>query len=169
MYPQYNPISQNPLGRLPRRKRTQHCTHADTQHVVVCHHDVEFYKQRSLLLLLYSFCDYLEEQLRYVFHTGSFLFFQLLLLVVCGRQGTSWYLMGTIPPHFTHQHAFLFVSGTAALHRMEPRPRLSMRKGLCGAEGVRSDSALSLSLTHLMRESWQPLLKPCAKGLVRPP
>lgn len=61
------PSVKTPPGRLPRRKRTQHCTHADAQHMVACHRDVEFYNQRSLLLLLYSFCDYLVEQLRNVF------------------------------------------------------------------------------------------------------
>lgn len=164
MYPQYKPISQTPPESPYKGTHSQHCTHADTQHMVVCHCDADVYNQRSLLLLLYSFVYFQEQQLRCV---SIIIFFHL---IVCGRQGTSWYLMGTIRLHFTHRPALLFVCGTFCCFtwKKEPGRRLSMRKGLCGTEGVRSDSA-GRTLTHLMPESWQPLLKPCAKGSVRPP
>lgn len=163
MYPSTGP-SVKPPQRLPRWERTVNTALAQTHSIWLCHCDAEFYNQRSLLLLLYSFVYFRDEQLRRVFHTGpGFFFLHLFHLPVSGRQGTSWYFMGTITPHFTHRHASPFCLWHCCFAwRREPGRRLSMRKGLCGAEGVRSDS-------HTAPGSWQPLFKSCAIGLVRPP
>lgn len=160
MYPSTAP-SVKPPQCLPRRERTVNTALAQTHSIWLCHCDAEFYNQRSLLLLQYSCVFFLEEQLRCVFHTGSIFFSSSFSSASLGKTRHQLVLNG-------HNNAALHTSTRIAFcvwhccftSGREPGPRLSMRKGLCGAEGVRSDSAAH-SLTHLMRlESWQLLVKP---------